>query len=71
MISRRQLIELSLRRMNFDRLVVVYLIVSAFYPVLKPEVFPAPWLNALEHGALALAVWFLVPMMRSWNPTSN
>ncbi len=64
MISRRQLVELSLRRMNFDRLVVVYLIVSAFYPVLKPEVFPAPWLNALEHGALALAVWFLVPMMR-------
>ncbi len=64
MISRRKLVELSLRRMNFDRLVVVYLILSAFYPVLKPSVFPAPWLNALEHAVLALGVWFLVPMMR-------
>lgn len=50
--------------MNFDRLVVVYLILSAFYPVLKPGVFPSPWLNALEHGLLATAIWFLVPVMR-------
>jgi membrane-associated phospholipid phosphatase len=61
---RRHLVELSLRRMNYDRLVVVYLILSAFYPVLKPSVFPDPWLNALQHAGLALAVWFLAPMLR-------
>ena len=61
---RRRLIELSLRRMNFDRLVVVYLILSAFYPVLKPEVFPNPWANALQHGIMALGVWFLPPILR-------
>ncbi len=64
MTLRRRLIELSLRRMNFDRLVVVYLIVSAFYPVLKPSVFPHPWLNALQHGILAAAVWFVPPLLR-------
>lgn len=61
---RRKLVELSLRRMNHDRLVVVYLILSAFYPVLKPSVFPEPWLNALQHGLLALAVWILPPIFR-------
>lgn len=61
---RRQLVELSLRRMNYDRLVVVYLILSAFYPVLKPSVFPNPWVNAAQHAALALAVWFIPPMLR-------
>ena len=61
---RRHLTELSLRRMNYDRLVVVYLLVSAFYPVLKPSVFPEPWLNALQHLILAVAVWFVPPMLR-------
>ncbi len=64
MTFRRRLIELSLRRMNFDRLVVVYLIISAFYPVLKPSVFPSPWTNALQHAILATAVWFIPPMLR-------
>lgn len=64
MTLRRRLIELSLRRMDIDRLVVVYLILSAFYPVLKPSVFPAPWSNAALHGGLALAVWFIPPMLR-------
>ena len=32
--------------MNIDRWAVVYLLVSAFYPVLKPSVFPDPWANA-------------------------
>jgi len=64
MTLRRRLAELSLRRMNYDRLVVVYLIVSAFYPVLKPSVYPAPWQNAGIHAILALAVWIFPPMFR-------
>ncbi len=64
MTLRRRLIKLSLRRMNYDRLVVVYLVLSAFYPVLKPSVFPHPWENALQHGLLALAVWFIPPVLR-------
>ncbi len=64
MSLKKTLVDLSLRRMNIDRWTVVYLLVSAFYPVLKPSVFPAPWTNALLHGALALAVWFIPPMMR-------
>jgi len=58
---RRKLVELSLRRMNIDRAAVVYLLASAFYPVLKPSVFPDPWANALLHGILALAIWFIPP----------
>ncbi len=61
---RRLLIQLSLGRVNFDRLVVVYLVLSAFYPVLNSAVFPHPWLNALQHSLLALAVWFVVPLLR-------
>ena len=36
MTLRRHLVNLSLRRMNYDRLTVVYLLLSAFYPALKP-----------------------------------
>ena len=61
---RRKLVELSLRRMNIDRAAVVYLLASAFYPVLKPSVFPDPWANALLHGILALAIWFIPPLLR-------
>jgi len=61
---RRRLIELSLRRMNIDRFAVVYLVLSAFYPVLKPSVFPRPWDNAALHGALALMIWFVPPLLR-------
>jgi membrane-associated phospholipid phosphatase len=61
---RRRLAELSLRRMNIDRMAVVYLVISAFYPVLKPSVFPSPLINGIIHFALALAVWFLPPMLR-------
>lgn len=64
MTFKRTLVELSLRRMNIDRLAVVYLLVSAFYPLLKPSVFPAPWKNALIHGLLAVAIWFLPPLLR-------
>lgn len=64
MSFRRRLVELSLRRMNHDRLTVVYLVLSAFYPALKPSVFPHPWANAALHGTLALLVWFVPPLMR-------
>ncbi len=62
---KRRLTHLSLRRMNIDRYAVAYLLISAFYPVLKPSVFPSPWTNALVHGALALAIWFIPPWLRS------
>ncbi len=65
MSLRRQLVQLSLRRMNHDRLTVVYLVLSAFYPVLKPSAFPHPWENAALHAGLALLVWFLPPLMRA------
>lgn len=61
---RRRLVQLSLRRMNYDRLTVVYLLLSAFYPVLKPSVFPQPWANAALHAGLALFVWFVPPLLR-------
>lgn len=62
---RRLLVRLSLRRLNIDRYAVVYLAVSAFYPVLKPSVFPHPLANAALHAALAAAVWFIPPWLRS------
>ena len=65
MTLRRHLVNLSLRRMNYDRLTVVYLLLSAFYPALKPSVFPAPWANAALHAGLALFVWFVPPLMRA------
>ena len=64
MTLRRTLIELSLRRMNMDRWVVVYLLVSGFYPFLKPGVFPKPLINVAVHVAIALGVWVLPPLMR-------
>ncbi len=59
------LVRLSLRRMNIDRWAVVYLLISACYPLLRPSVFPHPWLNAVIHGTLALAIWFIPPWLRS------
>ena len=64
MSIQRRLAELALNRLNIDRLAVVYLVVSAFYPVLNPEVFPAPWKNAAIHAVLAVAVWFVPPLLR-------
>jgi len=61
---RKKLIELSLRRMNIDRWAVIYLLISAFYPVLKPSAFPNPWANAILHGGLALVIWFVPPLLR-------
>jgi membrane-associated phospholipid phosphatase len=67
---RRQLVQLSLRRMNHDRLTVVYLVLSAFYPALKPSAFPHPWSNAALHAGLALLVWFVPPLMRASRHTA-
>jgi len=64
MSLKRTLVELSLRRMNIDRLAVVYLLISSFYPLLRPSVFPDPWKNALIHGLMAVAIWFLPPLLR-------
>ena len=61
---RKTLVDLSLRRMNIDRWAVVYLLVSAFYPVLKPSVIPDPWALVRLHLGLALAVWFIPPILR-------
>jgi len=61
---RRQLVGLSLRRMNIDRWAVVYLLASAFYTVLGPGVVPNPWTYAGIHGLVALAVWFVPPLLR-------
>jgi membrane-associated phospholipid phosphatase len=61
---KKKLVELSLRRMNIDRWAVIYLLISAFYPVLKPSAFPNPWTNAILHGGLALVIWFVPPLLR-------
>ena len=61
---KKKLIELSLRRMNIDRWAVIYLLISAFYPVLKPSAFPDPWTNAILHVGLAMVVWFVPPLLR-------
>ncbi len=68
---RSLLVRLSLRRMNIDRWAVIYLLVSAGFPLLRPSVFPQPWLIPVVHGALAVAIWFLPPWLRSrrhWAP---
>jgi membrane-associated phospholipid phosphatase len=62
---RRALVDLSLHRMNIDRWAVVYLAVSAFYPVLNPAVFPDPWTNAAIHAVLAAAIWVVPPWLRT------
>jgi len=61
---RRRLVDLSLMRLNIDRWAVVYLVISAFYPVLKPSVFPHPGANALLHGGLAVFIWIVPPLLR-------
>jgi membrane-associated phospholipid phosphatase len=60
----RSLARLSLYRLDLDRWAVVYLVVSAAYPILKPSLVPNPWPRFLLHVALAVAVWFLPPLLR-------
>ncbi len=64
MTLRRRLAELALRRMNIDRLTVVYLAVTTLYAALNPGVFPSPWRLAAVHIGIGLAVWFLPPLLR-------
>ncbi|MFH1843274.1 MAG: phosphatase PAP2 family protein [bacterium] len=61
---RRNLAQLALYRRNLDRWTVVYLVTSAFYPLLRPAVAPNLWAGILTHAGLALAVWYLPPLMR-------
>jgi len=61
---KRILARLAIHRSNLDRWTVIYLVISAFYPILRPSVYPSPWINALVHGVLAVAVWFLPPLLR-------
>ncbi len=61
---KRFLRELSLYRLDLDRWTVVYLVVSGFYPLLKPSVTPAPLLSFVLHLLLAMGVWFLPPWAR-------
>lgn len=61
---RRSLARLSLARLDLDRWTVVYLVASAFYPLLKPSVMPHPYARAAAHLGLAAAVWILPPLAR-------
>ena len=61
---RRFLVNLSLRRVDIDRWAVIYLLISAFFPFLRPSVFPKPWANLLLHLGLALAIWVVPPVLR-------
>lgn len=61
---RRFLAQLSLYRLDLDRWAVVYLVVSGFYPLLRPAVTPDPWFGLLVHGFMALGVWILPPLAR-------
>jgi len=66
---RRKLAELAIYRLDLDRWAVVYLVGSGCYPLLRPEVSTNPGLHLLMHLALALAVWFLPPLLRGSRPT--
>jgi hypothetical protein len=61
---RRKLARLALHRHDLDRWTVVYLVVSAFYPLLRPSVGPDPWEVIVLHTALAFAVWYVPPLLR-------
>jgi membrane-associated phospholipid phosphatase len=61
---RRKLALLALDRLDLDRWAVVYLVVSAVYPLLRPSLSPNPWPRAALHAVLALAVWFVPPLLR-------
>lgn len=56
--------RLSLTRLDLDRWAVVYLVASGFYPLLNPEVASHPWWRLALHLGLALAVWFVPPLLR-------
>ncbi len=61
---RRKLAELAIYRLDLDRWAVVYLAGTAFYPLLRPGLSQNPGMHVLSHLALALAVWFLPPLLR-------
>ncbi len=61
---KRFLAQLSIYRLDLDRWTVVYLVVSAFYPLLKPAVASRLGLGLAIHLVLAAAVWYLPPLAR-------
>jgi len=61
---RNRLAKLSLARLDLDRWAVVYLVVSGFYPLLRPGLSPDPLGHVAGHLLLAVAIWFLPPLMR-------
>lgn len=64
MISHPPVVDLSLRRLDVDRWVVAYLLMSGMLPLLNPSVLPNPVGNLALHCAMALAVWFIPPWLR-------
>ncbi len=61
---RRWIKRLSLFRLDLDRWAVIYLVGSGLYPLLNPNVVAHPLWRLTLHLGLALAVWFLPPMLR-------
>ena len=61
---RRRLQALALFRIELDRWAVVYLVVSGFYPLLRPDVVARPYERLVWHLGAALFVWFLPPLAR-------
>jgi membrane-associated phospholipid phosphatase len=54
-------------RCSIDRIGVIYLITSAIYPLLHPEVMDDPWGNLALHAGLSVAIWYIPPWLRSLN----
>jgi membrane-associated phospholipid phosphatase len=61
---RRKLSKLSLFRLDLDRWVTIYLVVSGIYPLLRMEIYPRPYLLATIHLFAALIIWFIPPILR-------
>lgn len=57
--------RIAAERGILERMAVVYLITSALYPLLRPQVITDPGANLIRHAALALVIWFLPPWLRT------
>jgi membrane-associated phospholipid phosphatase len=61
---RHKLARLAIHRRDLDRWAVVYLLASAFYPLLRPSLEHDTWQRLGLHILLALAIWYLPPLGR-------
>ncbi len=59
--------RIAAERGILERMAVVYLITSALYPLLRPQVITDPGANLIRHAALALVIWYLPPWLRTWS----